>query len=136
MMSKMKFDIYTGYYSQMKKYRQMELVPVSIAYLTPQWYIGEVCFELAPSRTLLMKWKQGEITEEGYKKQYIQQLDNDVQWSKVWKKLKQISAKYDNSDLVLCCYEKAGDFCHRHILAEYLTKTGVDVVEVVCPNKR
>ena len=125
----MKFDIYTGYYSQMKKYRQMGMIPVSIAYLTPQWYDGEVCFELAPSRTLLKRWKQGEITEEEYKEQYTQFLDNDVQWSKVWKKLKQISTKYKNSDLVLCCFEKSEDFCHRHVLAEYLTDTGIDVVE-------
>ena len=128
-MSRIKFDIYTGYYAQMKKYKQMGLIPVSIAYLTPHWYDGEVCFELAPSRTLLKKWKQGEITEEEYKEQYIHRLDNEVQWSKVWKKLKQISAKYENSDLVLCCFEKAGDFCHRHVLAEYLTETGIDVVE-------
>lgn len=134
-MDKMKFDIYTGYYAQMKRYRQMGLIPVSIAYLTPQWYDGEVCFELAPSRTLLKRWKQGEITEEEYTKQYLHHLDNDVQWSKVWKKLKQISAKYDGSDLVLCCYEKAGDFCHRHILAEYLTETGIDVVEVPIAKK-
>lgn len=131
----MKFDIYTGYYAQMKKYKQMGMIPVSIAYLTPQWYDGEVCFELAPSRTLLKRWKQGEITEEEYTEQYIQFLDNDVQWSKVWKKLKQISAKYENSDLVLCCFEKAEDFCHRHILAEYLTDTGIDVAEVPIAKK-
>ena len=134
-MSRMKFDIYTGYYSQMKKYRQMGMIPVSIAYLTPQWYDGEVCFELAPSRTLLKRWKQGEITEEEYKEQYTQFLDNDVQWSKVWKKLKQISTKYKNSDLVLCCFEKSEDFCHRHVLAEYLTDTGIDVVEVPIAKK-
>jgi len=23
-------------------------------------------------------------------------------------------------DIVLCCYEKTGEFCHRHVLAELL----------------
>lgn len=132
--SKSKFDIYTGYYAQMKKYWKLGIVPVSIAYLTPQWYDGEVCFELAPSRQLLKKWKQDEITEDEYKEQYIHQLDNDVQWSKVLKKLKQISAKYKDADLVLCCYEKPEDFCHRHILAEYFrTEMDMDVIECEVP---
>lgn len=33
-------------------------------------------------------------------------------------------------DVALLCYEKPGDFCHRHILAEWLKeKEGIDVVE-------
>lgn len=121
-------DIYTGYYAQMKKYRSVGLIPVSIAYLTPSWYMGETCFELAPSRKLLKGYKAGEITQEEYAKQYKAFLKT-VNWGEVIEKLFQISDKYDGSDLVLCCYEKPDDFCHRHILAEFLTKQGMEVEE-------
>lgn len=30
-------------------------------------------------------------------------------------------------DIILCCYEKPNEFCHRHILAEWL---GEDVKEL------
>lgn len=124
-------DIYTGYYAQMKKYVQADLVPVSIAYLMPVWYMGETCFELAPPRQLLKKYKDGILTPEGYTEEYKVFLDNEVKWSKVLKKLRGISSKHKGKDLVLCCYEKPEDFCHRHILAEYLTDTGIDVQEWV-----
>ena len=26
-------------------------------------------------------------------------------------------------DIILCCYEKPGEFCHRHVLANWLAGT-------------
>lgn len=121
-------NIYTGYYAQMKKYKAAGLVPVSIAYLTPVWYEGETCFELAPSRKLLKGYKAGEVTQEEYAKQYKDFLKT-VNWGEVIEKLFTISDRHDGRDLVLCCYEKPSDFCHRHLLAEYLTKSGYPVEE-------
>lgn len=121
-------DIWTGYYAQMKKYKQADLVPVSIAYLTPVWYEGETCFELAPSRKLLKGYKAGEITQKEYIKQYRDFLKT-VKWGEVIEKLFTISDHHDGKDLVLCCYEKPSDFCHRHLLAEYLTDHGMDIQE-------
>lgn len=121
-------DIWTGYYAQMKKYAQVDLVPVSIAYLTPVWYMGETCFELAPPRKLLVSYKKGLIDQDGYTKQYLQFLKT-VDWSLTIGKLFDISDRNQGKDLILCCYEKPSDFCHRHLLAEYLTKHGMDVQE-------
>ena len=39
---------------------------------------------------------------------------------KIINKLEDISQKHNNADIVLVCYEKQSDFCHRHILAEWL----------------
>lgn len=36
----------------------------------------------------------------------------------------------NGQDVALCCYEKPGDFCHRHILAKWLTeKTEIEIKE-------
>lgn len=121
-------DIWTGYYAQMKKYAQADLVPVSIAYLTPVWYMGETCFELAPPRKLLVAYKDGAINPKEYSERYTEFLKT-VKWSEVIEKLFTISDKHDGKDLVLCCYEKSTDFCHRHLLAKYLTEHGMDVEE-------
>lgn len=121
-------DVWTGYYAQMKKYAQADLVPVSIAYLTPVWYMGETCFELAPPRKLLVGYKDGVVSQKEYTKKYNDFLKT-VNWGDVIEKLYIISDKHEGKDLVLCCYEKPSDFCHRHLLAEYLTKHGMDVQE-------
>lgn len=121
-------DVWTGYYAQMKKYAQADLVPVSIAYLTPVWYMGETCFELAPPRKLLVGYKDGVISQKEYTKKYNDFLKT-VNWGDVIEKLYTISDKHEGKDLVLCCYEKPSDFCHRHLLAEYLTAHGMDVQE-------
>ena len=126
----MTMDVFTGYYAQMKKYRAADLVPVSIAFVTPVWYEGETCFDVAPPHKLISEYKAGRLSVEEYSKQYIQYLDNNVKWGKVMKKLKEISAKNDNKDLVLCCYEKPEDFCHRHLLAKYLNEN-IDEVDCI-----
>lgn len=123
-------DIWTGYFAQMKKYKQSDLVPVSIAYGTPVWYEGETCFELAPPRKLLIAYKKEGLSKEEYTKKYNEFLKT-VNWSKVIDKLYAISEKHDDRDLVLCCFEKPTDFCHRYLLAEFLTKNGIDIQEWV-----
>ena len=121
-------EIYTGYYAKMKKYKELGLIPVSIAFATPIWYEGEICFELAPPCKLISGYKNGIISKDDYAKKYKNFLKT-VNWAEVIEKLYSISDKYDGKDLVLCCYEKSSDFCHRHILAEYLTKSGMKVKE-------
>lgn len=121
-------DIWTGYFAQMKKYKKANLVPVSIAYGTPIWYEGETCFELAPPRKLLVDYKQNGLPVTEYTKRYNEFLKT-VNWSEVIDKLYSISEKYEDKDLILCCFEKPADFCHRHLLAEFLTRNGIDIQE-------
>ena len=115
--------IYTGYFAQLKKYQEAGLTPVSIARITPSWYQGYVIPELAPSKSLLYRYKAGEVTQDAYIKEYTQQLDH-MRWGGLMKKLKTYG-----DDVVLLCYEKSSDFCHRHILAEYLTESWQPVRE-------
>lgn len=44
--------------------------------------------------------------------------------------IEQIKSLSGGQDAALCCYEKPGDFCHRHILAKWLTEnTGIEITE-------
>lgn len=44
--------------------------------------------------------------------------------------VKQIEMLSGGKDVALCCYEKPGDFCHRHILAKWITEnTGIEITE-------
>ena len=72
--------------------------------------------DLAPEDALLSRFKSKEIDEfifaEEYKKQ-LEKLDKD-KWIAL---MQQLNEQYGN--VVLCCYEKKDDFCHRHILAKW-----------------
>lgn len=118
--------IYTGYFAQLKKYQALGLTPISIARYSPSWFTGHCLKELAPSESLLTGYKAGRISIEEYKKQYLQQLEK-VRWTEVLHRLE----KYAPDGAVLCCYEKPSDFCHRHILSEYMRESGYDVEELL-----
>lgn len=112
--------VYTSYYAKMS--RDLHgMVPVAISTSVPAWFpwITENLRILVPGWDLVMGIKDGRITEEQYRERYKAKLAG-IDKEKVWKDLKNISARNGNRDVVLLCYEKAGSFCHRHLVAEWL----------------
>ena len=47
----------------------------------------------------------------------------------VVKELYKLAEKSQDEDIVLICYEKPGDFCHRHLVANWLRHQGYPVEE-------
>ena len=70
------------------------------------------CVELAPKKDWFFKWKNGEIDNEKYIELYKKTVLEKIDFERLLEKI--------GDDAVLLCYEKPGDFCHRHILADYL----------------
>jgi uncharacterized protein YeaO (DUF488 family) len=110
--------IYTGYFANIKKYPK-NVCTVSISRYTPRWYSGLIYKGVSPSTDLVLKYKSGRITKPKYTQQYIAEvfptfnsphihLNNICQLCK------------DCKVVILCCYEKPSDFCHRHICAKML----------------
>lgn len=110
----MKFDIKTSYYAV---YRESN--GVGISGRVPPGFKGERIIELSPP------WKL-------YKKlNYISQEKWVERFHKlVLKNLDPLEVAKGCDGKVLLCYEKAGDFCHRRIVAEWLeTELGIIVPE-------
>ena len=89
---------------------------------------GKVISELAPKKFFWRFWKDniGFIPEEDNTRYYIKHYYEEVlSQVDVMKLLK------NERNPVLLCYEKGQDFCHRHVLAEYIEiKYGVHVDDV------
>lgn len=95
---------------------------VSIARGAPKWYRGKTILKLAPSWDIVMKHKNGLITDAEYTTRYYNEVLNNIDPQKVYDYLK---------GHILLCWEKSGDFCHRRIVAEWIeNKLGIEVREI------
>jgi uncharacterized protein YeaO (DUF488 family) len=110
-------ELYTGYFANIKKYEHFGYTPVSIAGITPEFFKGEKWSDFAPRKTFFSEWKKGLITDKEYMKKYLDYLSTipkeDIE------ELREITK---DGSFVMCCYEKPGDFCHRHYLAAFLRR--------------
>lgn len=62
--------------------------------------------------------------------EYLRRYDEILSRLDAWGVMSQIQSLSGGRDVALCCYEKPGDFCHRHLLAKWLTgKTGTEIME-------
>lgn len=90
---------------------------ILIANGCPSWYKGKHCKLLAP------RWED----VDHYKKTG----DREPLIRNYVAKLNKLGVGVVTSCIedgaVLICYEKTGDFCHRHILADWLREHGVTV---------
>ncbi len=73
-----------------------------------------------------MKVKNKQITEEEYTIEYNKYLSN-FNAKTVYDKL----CNLVNGEPVLLCYEKSGEFCHRHLVAKWLEENlKIEIKEV------
>lgn len=117
-MSKLK--IYTSYYGNIKKVISSDLRPLGITLFPPRWLTQVANYELlAPTKQIFY----------GNPDRYEYLFKNHLKMipaKKVIQDLKEWSAK---KPVCLLCYEKPGEFCHRHLVAEWLREYGVEVEE-------
>ena len=121
--------IYTGYYTNIKKYEEAGLVPIAISGKVPDFYDGLTYPDFAPRYEMFQKWKNGEITNEGYVREYRAYLDTLDK-----EEIRQdFNSPHECNNMILLCYEKSGDFCHRHVLADWLEENfGYRIEEYKC----
>lgn len=116
--------IYTGYFARLKYYQSNGLTPVRIS------NGGNDIVELyvsvfIPDWSIVISHKNGLISNDQYRKHYMNQLDSIDKNS-----LSSVITELDNRNAILLCYEAPGKFCHRHILAEYIRNNfNIDVKE-------
>lgn len=115
--------IFTSYFARIGIIKN----PISICAKAPNWFKGPQYKVLAPKYSFFKDYKDGKINSKEYTEQYINQVLFSLSVNEV---LKSLESFYPNAEEVtLLCYEKPEDFCHRHIVAEWLTKNGFETKE-------
>lgn len=116
--------IYTSYFAKLRSLPE-NIVPISICGKAPDWYTGLQYKKLAPKYEFFMEWKK--THDNDY---YIEHFDSEVlnllDAKTIYEELSKMSG---GKDIALICYEKPSDFCHRHLVAKWLTKNGIPCEE-------
>ena len=116
--------IYTSYFAKMRKMTDEQKARcVSIARFTPKGVnIPQMTF-LAPEASTLKNYK-ATGDEDDFYFDYHYQLEHLAPDMPMEKLAALLEGK------ILCCYEKSSDFCHRHLIAEWLRSHGVECEEL------
>lgn len=121
--------IYTSYFAKLKSLPD-NIIPISICGKAPDWYKGLQYKKLAPKYDFFMKWKENHDNDY-YIKCFNEQVLNTLKADDVVFELTDIVyyIKGTDMDIALICYEKPSDFCHRHLVADWLNKNGFECKE-------
>lgn len=93
---------------------------VGISRIPPEWFDGWNWSVLAPSFELLQDYKSGVVDANGYCRRFYSETLSRLDAVDIHSSLLRMESP------VLLCYEDEGEFCHRHIVQEWLT---VELVE-------
>ena len=111
-------EVATGYFARLKNYIKLDYEPVAICGGSPFWYKRLEYKKLAPKREFFYQWKDGKIDNDEYVKQYHEQVLGELDPKKV---IEELRNEIKSDKIVLLCYEKPFDFCHRHIISHWLS---------------
>lgn len=109
-------NIFTSNFAKAKSLDSSKFLVVAISRYVPKGYSGVRELRFAPSRKLLMSYKNGLSTHD-YEEIFFSELGNTDSVYSVFCDLAKLS---NGRDIVLCCYEKAGEFCHRRLIADFV----------------
>lgn len=90
--------------------------PISICALPPKWADCPNFKLLSPSKDILYGIKNVKITQDQYTKKFNAYLGT-LDQMEVLQHLKEIAG---SKTITLVCFEKPNDFCHRHLVADWL----------------
>lgn len=121
--------IYTSYFGNLNSLPN-NIIPISICGKAPDWYNGLQYKKLAPKYDFFMKWKENHDNDY-YIKCFNEQVLSKLNATNVILDFSKMVNDFNlgKADICLICYEKPGDFCHRHLVAKWFKENGIDCKE-------
>lgn len=126
--------IYTTYFAKLRKLPE-NVMPIAICAKVPEWYKGAQYSKLAPDYRMLIQWKC-DHNDDGYidrfNKTVLDKLDiirtthelHMLLPDHIKRKMRASVWNEPNWHIALVCYEKPEDFCHRHLVSQWLKRHG------------
>ena len=116
--------IYTSYFAKLKSLPE-NIIPISICGKAPDWYNGLQYKVLAPKYKFFMEWKKNKDNDY-YIEHFQKEVLDTLEVENVINRLYELS---EGKDVCLLCYEKPNDFCHRHLVSNWLKENKIECEE-------
>lgn len=100
-------------------------VPISICGKAPDAWKGLEYKKLAPKWWFFKEWKDNH-DDDFYVRNFKKEVLDRLNPHDVWNDLRKLS---NGEPFALVCYEKPGDFCHRHLVSKWLRDAGYEINE-------
>ena len=118
--------IYTSYFGRLKELEENNLIPIAICGGIPDNYKGRWYRKLAPSWSIYSEYKDSGDSQR-YTKRFYNEILSKRNPETVFNDLYNLAG--ESTDFVLLCYEKPNEFCHRHLVADWLSNHGIPCQE-------
>lgn len=122
--------LYTSYFSLIKRLKENGLVPIAICGGLPDGYHDLWYPKLAPSWSIYSEWKSN-YDAVRYRQRFFKEILSKRRPEQVYHDLYTLAG--ETTDFAMICYEKPNDFCHRHLVAEWLSSYGYPCQEWIDP---
>lgn len=120
--------IYTTYFAKLRSLPK-EITPIAICAKSPPGYRGHSYRALAPNYGFYSVYKETG-NKEYFTRCYKDGVLANLNVARVVADLYyQVGKAYLDGDIALVCYEKSTDFCHRHLVAEWLRENKFECEE-------
>lgn len=141
--------IYTSYFANIRNLPE-GFFPISICGKAPEGYKGAQYKKVAPKWSFFSEWKKNHDNDY-YIKCFKEQVLSDLDAGEVVHELTKLLPEdlqmlnyitncpiwgNPHVNIVLVCYEKPEDFCHRHLVAEWFNQNGIRCAEWVKPDTK
>jgi hypothetical protein len=116
--------MYTTYFAKLRSLPN-NIVPIAICGKSPSWYKGLEYKKLAPKYWFFKEWKENHDNNfyvENYYNEVLALLNIDDVRNELWSMAGIIVGAKTQKDIALVCYEKPEDFCHRHLVSEWMNE--------------
>lgn len=115
--------IYTSYYSKIKSVSLDDKVLVPVSNTVPDWFNTEYYktkTNLSPKWDLINLYKNGNVDYKYFSFEYEKYLYEHFEKEEVLQELEQLAERMNVEYIVLLCYEKNAEKCHRSVLGKWL----------------
>ena len=113
--------IYTSYYANIRNIPDDYFVVATSGAISPEIEAAVDSWDrkLAPSKEIYFEYKDNPDWQQ-YTRRFKAERLPKVEWLEMLEKWEEKANKIGKNldNVVICCYEKPTDFCHRQILAE------------------
>jgi len=116
--------IYTGYFEQLSFYVGQGLTPICIAGYPPEGFTGIRFRTMAPKKIWWREWHEKHLSNDWYEQKYNETVLKKLDPLETAKKLQSYG-----QNVVLLCWEKPPEFCHRHLVAKWMNWVHIPVCE-------